>query len=207
MELILANIDAHRGNARIGFVGHGCAPLIASPSQHHASEGQEHGRTIPLAALRPRTIGCETTEATSALHLQLLFLVFHFYDKKAQRCVAGAENEQAFVERQLNKFVPQLSGFFFGFLIAHDFDADHQPFTAHFPHDFVLLWPIGGATQDEFSDHLGTRQQTISEWEVGKHRPRGASRVLLSVIAESAGFSYSADGAASDEGEPPRESH
>jgi DNA-binding transcriptional regulator YiaG len=64
-----------------------------------------------------------------------------------------------------------------------------------------------GLTQDEFSDHLGTRQQTISEWEVGKHRPRGASRVLLSVIAESAGFSYSADGAASDEGEPPRESH
>ena len=53
-----------------------------------------------------------------------------------------------------------------------------------------------GLTQDEFSDHLGTRQQTISEWEVGKHRPRGASRVLLSVIAESAGFAYSAGGAA-----------
>jgi DNA-binding transcriptional regulator YiaG len=51
-----------------------------------------------------------------------------------------------------------------------------------------------GLTQDEFSDHLGTRQQTISEWEVGKHRPRGASRVLLSVIAESAGFSYAAGG-------------
>ncbi|HEY7984713.1 MAG TPA: helix-turn-helix domain-containing protein [Ktedonobacterales bacterium] len=53
-----------------------------------------------------------------------------------------------------------------------------------------------GLTQDEFSDHLGTRQQTISEWEVGKHRPRGSSRVLLTVIAESAGFAYSAGGAA-----------
>ena len=63
-----------------------------------------------------------------------------------------------------------------------------------------------GLTQDEFSDHLGTRQQTISEWEVGKHRPRGASRVLLTVIAESAGFRYTANGAATPAGEEPRES-
>jgi DNA-binding transcriptional regulator YiaG len=62
-----------------------------------------------------------------------------------------------------------------------------------------------GLTQDEFSDHLGTRQQTISEWEVGKHRPRGASRMLLSVIAESAGFAYSAGGAATDGEELPGE--
>jgi DNA-binding transcriptional regulator YiaG len=62
-----------------------------------------------------------------------------------------------------------------------------------------------GLTQDEFSDHLGTRQQTISEWEVGKHRPRGASRVLLTVIAESAGFSYSTNGAATAAGDQPRE--
>src|SRR5215468_5867617 len=36
----------------IDFAGHGCAPLIASPSQHYAGEGQEHGRTIPLPELR-----------------------------------------------------------------------------------------------------------------------------------------------------------
>src|SRR5215471_13151774 len=30
--------------------------LIASPSQHHAGEGQEHGRTIPLPAIK-RTAG------------------------------------------------------------------------------------------------------------------------------------------------------
>jgi DNA-binding transcriptional regulator YiaG len=63
-----------------------------------------------------------------------------------------------------------------------------------------------GLTQDEFSDHLGTRQQTISEWEVGKHRPRGASRMLLSVIAESAGFAYSAGGTTTAGEEQPGES-
>lgn len=45
-------------------------------------------------------------------------------------------------------------------------------------------------TQEELSIRLGIRQQTISEWEVGKHRPRGASRTLLGVIAEQAGFAY-----------------
>ncbi|HEV2235410.1 MAG TPA: helix-turn-helix domain-containing protein [Ktedonobacterales bacterium] len=63
-----------------------------------------------------------------------------------------------------------------------------------------------GLTQDEFSDHIGTRQQTVSEWEVGKHRPRGASRVLLTVIAESAGFAYSAGAAATAAEDTPGES-
>jgi hypothetical protein len=30
-------------------MGRSGAPWIASPSQHHAGEGQEYGRTIPLA--------------------------------------------------------------------------------------------------------------------------------------------------------------
>jgi DNA-binding transcriptional regulator YiaG len=50
-----------------------------------------------------------------------------------------------------------------------------------------------GVTQDELSRRLGMRQQTVSEWEVGKHRPRGASLTLLGVIAERAGFAYLAD--------------
>jgi DNA-binding transcriptional regulator YiaG len=57
-----------------------------------------------------------------------------------------------------------------------------------------------GLTQDEFSERLGTRQQTISEWEVGRHRPRGASRTLLSVIAEAAGFPYRANRSPAQEG-------
>ena len=47
-----------------------------------------------------------------------------------------------------------------------------------------------GLTQEDLSERLGMRQQTVSEWELGKHRPRGASRTLLSVIAEAAGFMY-----------------
>jgi DNA-binding transcriptional regulator YiaG len=49
-----------------------------------------------------------------------------------------------------------------------------------------------GLTQDEFSEKLGTRQQTISEWETGMYQPRGASAKLLSIIAEKAKFKYNA---------------
>jgi DNA-binding transcriptional regulator YiaG len=49
-----------------------------------------------------------------------------------------------------------------------------------------------GLTQQELSDKLGTRQQTISEWETGMYRPRGASATLLSIIAEQARFKYEA---------------
>jgi DNA-binding transcriptional regulator YiaG len=49
-----------------------------------------------------------------------------------------------------------------------------------------------GLTQEELSEQLGTRQQTISEWEVGMYRPRGASATLLSMVAEKAKFKYDA---------------
>jgi len=49
-----------------------------------------------------------------------------------------------------------------------------------------------GLSQREFSDRLGTRQQTISEWETGMYRPRGASATLLSIVAEQAKFDYDA---------------
>lgn len=49
-----------------------------------------------------------------------------------------------------------------------------------------------GLTQSELSARLGTRQQTISEWETGMYRPRGASATLLSMIAEQARFKYDA---------------
>jgi DNA-binding transcriptional regulator YiaG len=49
-----------------------------------------------------------------------------------------------------------------------------------------------GLTQQGLADELGTRQQTISEWETGMYRPRGASSTLLTIIAERAGFEYEA---------------
>ena len=49
-----------------------------------------------------------------------------------------------------------------------------------------------GLTQQQRADQMGTRQQTISEWETGMYRPRGASAKLLSIIAERARFGYQA---------------
>jgi DNA-binding transcriptional regulator YiaG len=47
-----------------------------------------------------------------------------------------------------------------------------------------------GLTQKEMSEELGTRQQTISEWETGMYKPRGATTTLLNIFAERAGFVY-----------------
>jgi len=47
-------------------------------------------------------------------------------------------------------------------------------------------------TQAKLAEELGTRQQTISEWETGMYKPRGASATLLSIIAERSGFTYKA---------------
>lgn len=49
-----------------------------------------------------------------------------------------------------------------------------------------------GLTQRQMADELGTRQQTISEWETGMYQPRGASATLLSLVAERARFKYDA---------------
>ena len=49
-----------------------------------------------------------------------------------------------------------------------------------------------GLTQSEMAEKLGTRQQTISEWETDMYQPRGASATLLSMIAEQAKFDYQA---------------
>lgn len=45
-------------------------------------------------------------------------------------------------------------------------------------------------TQEEMAEQLGTRQQTISEWERGMYQPRGASATLLTLVAERARFLY-----------------
>jgi DNA-binding transcriptional regulator YiaG len=47
-----------------------------------------------------------------------------------------------------------------------------------------------GLSQQGLADELGTRQQTISEWETGQYRPRGASARLLTLVAERAAFQY-----------------
>lgn len=55
-------------------------------------------------------------------------------------------------------------------------------------------------TQMKLAEELGTRQQTVSEWENGMYRPRGASATLLSIIAERSGFTYTAQGERDESG-------
>jgi DNA-binding transcriptional regulator YiaG len=45
-----------------------------------------------------------------------------------------------------------------------------------------------GLTQSALASELGTRQQTISDWEIGMYEPRGTSVKLLNIIAERASF-------------------
>ncbi|MCJ7639286.1 MAG: helix-turn-helix domain-containing protein [Euryarchaeota archaeon] len=45
-------------------------------------------------------------------------------------------------------------------------------------------------TQAKLADELGTRQQTISEWEIGMYKPRGTASTLLTLVAERSGFKY-----------------
>jgi DNA-binding XRE family transcriptional regulator len=47
-----------------------------------------------------------------------------------------------------------------------------------------------GMNQAQFSQELGVRQPTISEWETGAYVPRRSSSKLLTLIAERAGFEY-----------------
>ena len=49
-----------------------------------------------------------------------------------------------------------------------------------------------GLTQAKMGEELGTRQQTISEWETEMYRPRGTSATLLTMVAEQAKFKYTA---------------
>jgi DNA-binding transcriptional regulator YiaG len=56
-----------------------------------------------------------------------------------------------------------------------------------------------GLTQAKLAEELGTRQQTISEWETGMYRPRGPSATLLTIVAERSGFSYRASHSREDD--------
>ena len=47
-------------------------------------------------------------------------------------------------------------------------------------------------TQAGMAEELGTRQQTISEWEKGAYEPRGTSARILTIVADRSGFKYKA---------------
>jgi putative transcriptional regulator len=61
-------------------------------------------------------------------------------------------------------------------------------------------------TQQEMSDELGVRQQTVSDWELGYHQPRGGMARLLTIIAERAQFGYDVqETMPTSDGSPPPE--
>jgi putative transcriptional regulator len=55
-----------------------------------------------------------------------------------------------------------------------------------------------GMTQRELADHLEVRQQTISEWETGLHKPHRSTQKTLSMVAERAGFEYNSSTESTD---------
>jgi transcriptional regulator with XRE-family HTH domain len=83
---------------------------------------------------------------------------------------------------------------------------DHPPEDAAWDADTVReLRTVLGLSQQAFARELGVRQQTVSDWETGTYRPRGASARVLSLVAERARIPYRAGPASSepDAGAPP----
>ncbi len=61
-----------------------------------------------------------------------------------------------------------------------------------------------GLSQEALAQEMGTRQQTVSEWETGRYQPRGTSARLLAIIAERAGFEYETGDSRQETGEQER---
>ena len=47
-----------------------------------------------------------------------------------------------------------------------------------------------GVTQTDLADVLGMRQQTVSEWETGMYKPRGASVTVLTLVGLNTRFDF-----------------
>ncbi len=56
-----------------------------------------------------------------------------------------------------------------------------------------------GLTQADMAHEMGIRQQTVSDWECGAYKPRGASATLLTLLAERAKTPYRTGGQAKGE--------
>src|SRR5450432_3718267 len=79
----------------------------------------------------------------------------------ANRAGAAAEEEDALGERSFDDLVAQISAVLFGLLILHDFDADHQPPSAHVADDFVFLRPVRHPLDHVCADLGGVLEQAF----------------------------------------------
>jgi DNA-binding transcriptional regulator YiaG len=55
------------------------------------------------------------------------------------------------------------------------------------------LRDFAGWSQQQLADKMGTRQQTISEWETGMYTPRRSTTKHLQLIAREIGYPYVVD--------------
>lgn len=58
-----------------------------------------------------------------------------------------------------------------------------------------------GMTQQQMADELEVRQQTISEWETGTHKPHRSTQKTLSLVAEQVGFVYYSEASSEESAE------
>src|SRR5262249_9603846 len=80
-----------------------------------------------------------------------LLLVNHERWRKPNGVFARPEHQQSLREGQGYDVIAEVRSFLPGFLVADDFDADHQPFAANVAHDSVPLAPPGQATENELA--------------------------------------------------------
>ena len=78
-----------------------------------------------------------------------LLVVDHEWWTEPQRIFSRAEQEQPFVECQLDDAVPQFGRALPGILVAHEFNSDHQARSANLADNFVPLAPVRCETQDQ----------------------------------------------------------
>jgi hypothetical protein len=86
------------------------------------------------------------------------------------------------VERLVDDSVAQVRGFFLGFLVADNFDADHQTFAAHIANDLEALRPVIDAAEHVVAQLPGVFHVAILD-EVESSHCRGDAHGVSAVGA------------------------
>src|SRR6266850_2998835 len=108
--------------------------------------------------------------------VRLLF-VNHERRRKTERIFSRAEYEQALVERHIHNRVAQISCALLGPLIAHDFDANHQPASANVADNLELFGPIGDLLKNVVAHFLRIHRQAALKQIEGSNRGCEANRI------------------------------
>lgn len=95
----------------------------------------------------------------------------------------------------MQSFLPEYGGFFLRYyteqcMIIEDMEQRKGKRRQWNKEEIRALRKHLDLTQAKLAEKLGTRQQTISEWEKGMYQPRGTSATVLNIVAERSGFIY-----------------